>query len=179
MTRKQHKCQYVQEQGVIFSRCFFVFFFSQLGKAQQCMGNKIFSVIFLSPKIWLKHKGYLFVFWMREKKNEEGSSEKGARCVLLSSTCPTARLWVSGPETSPMSCPCSLPFFPHLPFGMCPLWMGTHRGLWPSPIENNNLNSWPWCSYCSYMFCFPQRQDRTDDCRYFKMSAWHCGMSII
>ena len=39
LTQKQCKCQYVQEQGVIFSRWIFS---PQLGKTQQCMGNKIF-----------------------------------------------------------------------------------------------------------------------------------------
>lgn len=135
------------------------FFFSQLEKAQQCMGNKIFSV-FSFPKMQLKRKGYLCVHWMREKKDEAGSSGKGAECVL-SFTCLTDSLWVSGPETPLLSCPCSHLSFPTFPLG-CALWMGTCRGLWPSPIRNNNLNSWPWCSHCSYMFCFPQRQDKTD-----------------
>lgn len=52
---------------VLFSQGGF-FFFLQLGKTQQCTGNKIFRVFFPSPKMQLKHKGYLCVFWTREKK---------------------------------------------------------------------------------------------------------------
>lgn len=66
MTRKQHKCQYVREQGVIFSR--WIFFFPQLGEAQQCMGNKIFSV-FSFPKNAIKAQR-LSVYILNEGKKE-------------------------------------------------------------------------------------------------------------
>lgn len=108
------------------------FFFPNWGKHSSVWETK-YLVFFPSPKMQLKHKGYLCIFWMREKKNEVGSSGKGERCVLLSFTCPTARLWVSGAETPLLSCPC--PLFPHLPFGMSSVWMGAHRGLWPSSVK--------------------------------------------
>lgn len=163
---------------VLFSQGGYFFFPSQLGKAQQCTGNKIFSV-FSFPKNTIKGQRRP-VCILNERKEErsrfiwEGS--KVCPPLIHLSNSQVVSLVVS-PEIPPAVLPLFSPLFPHLPFGMCSLWMVSHRGL--SPIKNSNLNSWPWCSYCSYMFCFPQRQDRTDDCRYFKMSAWHCGISII
>lgn len=44
------------------------FFFPQLGKTQQRTGNKILCVFFSSPKMQLKQKGSLCVFYLRGKK---------------------------------------------------------------------------------------------------------------
>lgn len=175
MTRKQHKCQYVQEQGVIFSR--WIFFFPNWGRHSSVRETK-YLVFFPSPKMQLKHKGYLCIFWMRKKKNEAGSSGKGARFVLLSFTCPTARLGVSGPETPLLSCPCSLLSFPTFPLG-CALSGWDWQGSLAQSYKEQQSQLLTLVQHCSYLFCFPQRQDRTDDCGYFKMSAWHCGISII
>lgn len=182
---------------VLFSQGGSFFFFPQLGKTQQCMGNKIFCVVFSSPKIQLKQKVYLYVFWLREKKNETGSSGKRTRCVFLSFLWPvTAVDQVNSAMVNellvprPVWCSALLLYSPsplvHLEFDLS-VWCLTQGGFCPgchflcySTIKNdNNLNSWPWCDYCSYMFCFPQRHNKTDDCVYFKMSDWHCGINII
>lgn len=194
MTRKQCKCQYVQEQGVVFAR--WIFFSPQLGKTQQCMGNNIFCV-FSFPKNAIKAERLSVCILTERKKNETGSSGKRTRCVLLSFLCPgTAVDQVNGAMVNELLVPrpiwcsalllCSPSPLVRLEYdlsvrclaqeGFCP---GCHFLHYSTIKNDNNLNSWPWCDYCSYMFCFPQRHNKTDDCVYFKMSDWHCSINII
>lgn len=170
MTRKQHKCQYVQEQGVIFSR--WIFFFPQLGKAQQCMGNKIFSV-FSSPKMQLKHKGYLCVHWMREKKNEAGSSGKGAGCVLSFTCLITCEVVVLRPHCCPALVLSS--FSPPSPWDVLSLNGDLQGSLAQSYKEQQSQ----LLTLVQSLFLHVLLPSKTGQNRYFKMSAWHCGINII
>lgn len=104
MTRKQCKCQYVQEQGVIFAKWIFLLPPTpRLEKTQQCMGNKIFCLVFSSPKMQLKQKGCLCVFGLRGKRmkqvnlgREPGVSLSWSGCGMVNGAT-SIEFWVLRP----------------------------------------------------------------------------------
>lgn len=72
------------------TRCYFRkvdFFFPNWGKHSSVRETKYSVCFFSSPKMQLKQKGSLCVFYLREKKKDKTGSS-GKRCVLLSFLCP-------------------------------------------------------------------------------------------
>lgn len=162
------------------TRCYFLkvdIFFPQLRKAQQCTGNKIFSV-FSFPKNAIKAQR-LSVYILNEKKRMK-RVHLGRERGLSSSHSPVQQL---GCELVVLRPPC----YPALVLSsLSPpsLWDvlsldGDWQGSLAQSYKEQQSQLLTLVQHCSYLFCFPQRQDRTDDCGYFKMSAWHCGISII
>lgn len=84
MTRKQCKCQYVQEQGVIFARWIF---FSPTGKNTAAYGKQNTLCVFFISKNAIKAER-LSVCILSERKKNDKTGSSGKRCVLLSFLCP-------------------------------------------------------------------------------------------
>lgn len=186
MTRKQCKCQYVQEQGVIFSRWISTTHtLPQTGKTQQWMENKTFCGVFFS---------FYQSAVEAERLSECGliEREKNPMCPLF--LCPGMAVeQVCGGMVSELLVPGPIWYSALLLFPPCPPVFGCMISVWylvlgglswlsflhHSRMKNdNNLNSWPCCD-CSCMFRFPPRQSWTDDSVYFRMSDWHGGINVI
>lgn len=176
---------------VLFSQSGFFFFSCDWRKHSNVWETKYSVWFFSSPKIQLKQKGYLCVYWLRGKRMKQVHLGREP-AVSLSHSSVLEWLWngewgngywVMGPETPLVFCLFTLSHFPPVCVqddrsvrcltrgGFCP----GCRFLHCAAMKNdNNLNSWPWCDYCSYMFCFPQKQNRWL-CIFLnvRLTLWH------